>query len=72
MPVQVLWSTLDDLEQLYGDPLAIWTAWADDLTGHGIEATHHVAEHNPDDLVAALLAFWAAGCETAPDSRPMS
>ena len=25
----------DDLEDLYGDPLAIWRAWAPDLRGHG-------------------------------------
>ncbi|GAA1830147.1 hypothetical protein GCM10009714_09430 [Microlunatus capsulatus] len=26
-PLLVLWSALDDLEQLYGDPLVIWRAW---------------------------------------------
>src|SRR2546430_13983914 len=28
-PVLVLWATRDDMECLYGDPLAIWRDWAD-------------------------------------------
>lgn len=58
-PLLVLWSTLDDLEQLYGDPLAIWRSWADDVTGHGIHSPHHMAEQAPDELAAALDAFFA-------------
>jgi haloacetate dehalogenase len=54
-PLQILWSTLDDLAELYGDPLAIWSDWATDLRGHGIVAEHHVAEHNPTDLARALI-----------------
>lgn len=30
-PVLPLWAARDDLEELYGDPLAIWRDWADDL-----------------------------------------
>jgi len=56
-PLLVLWSTLDDLEQLYGDPLAIWHTWADQVTGHGIRSPHHIAEHAPDELVDALATF---------------
>ncbi len=58
-PTLFLWSTRDDMESLYGDPLAVWAAWADDLRGHPIESGHHVAEENPDDLTAALHAFLA-------------
>ncbi|MCZ7438095.1 alpha/beta hydrolase [Micromonospora sp. WMMC241] len=56
-PTLFLWSTGDDMERLYGDPLAIWRPWADDLRGHPIESGHHVAEENPDDLTAALRRF---------------
>jgi haloacetate dehalogenase len=56
-PLLVLWSTLDDLDELYGDPLDIWSSWADDVTGHGIHSPHHMAEQAPDDLVTALDAF---------------
>ena len=56
-PLLVLWSTRDDLEALYGNPLAIWRDWADEVTGHGIDSGHHMAELAPDDLAAALGNF---------------
>jgi haloacetate dehalogenase len=58
-PLLVLWSTLDDLEELYGDPLDICCSWADDVTGRGIHSPHHMAEQAPDELAAALDAFLA-------------
>ncbi len=58
-PLLVLWSTRDDLEALYGNPLAIWRDWADEVTGHGIDSGHHMAELAPDDLAAALGNFLA-------------
>lgn len=59
MPALALWSTLDDLEELYGDPLRIWADWADDVRGHGIESHHHVAEEAPAELASELAAFLA-------------
>ncbi|HEY0237217.1 MAG TPA: alpha/beta fold hydrolase, partial [Friedmanniella sp.] len=56
-PLLVLWSLRDDLEDLHGDPRLIWPSWADDVSGHGIDAPHHVAEHAPDELAAALVGF---------------
>lgn len=58
-PLLVLWSTRDDLEDLYGDPLVIWRHWANDVTGHGVDSGHHVAELAPDDLATALGSFLA-------------
>jgi haloacetate dehalogenase len=58
-PALVLWSTKDDLEELFGDPLLIWRSWADDVHGHGIESGHHVAEEAPEQLAAALRDFFA-------------
>ena len=43
---------------LYGDPLLIWADWADDVRGHGIDSTHHMAEIAPEPLAEALAAFW--------------
>lgn len=57
VPLLVLWSQRDDLEQLFGDPLAIWRDWADDVRGHPIDSGHHVAEEAPADLTSALLDF---------------
>lgn len=58
-PTLLLWSTRDDMEDLYGDPLAVWRSWADDLRGEPIESGHHVAEENPGDLAQALVRFLA-------------
>ena len=57
-PVLVGWSTRDDLEELYGDPLVIWRDWADDVRGVAIDSGHHVAEEAPEDVVDALLDFF--------------
>ncbi|HEY1480415.1 MAG TPA: alpha/beta hydrolase [Gaiellales bacterium] len=56
-PTLFLWSTRDDMEQLYGDPLAIWRAWTTTLEGGTIESGHHMAEEAPDELAAALGAW---------------
>ena len=58
-PTLAAWSVHDDLEELYGDPLAIWSAWADDLRGARIDSGHHMAEEAPDQLAAELRAFLA-------------
>ncbi len=65
-PTLVLWSTRDDLEDLYGDPLQIWRSWADQVEGHGIDSGHHVAEENPVDLSAALIEFLDRQYRTQP------
>ncbi|MBO0898639.1 alpha/beta hydrolase [Cellulomonas sp. zg-ZUI222] len=60
MPLLVLWSLRDDLELLYGDPLEIWSNWASDARGNGIDSGHHVAEEAPDALTDALTGFLPA------------
>ena len=57
MPLLVLWSLRDDLEDLYGDPLVVWRDWATTVAGHGIDSGHHVAEEAPEALVGALVGF---------------
>jgi haloacetate dehalogenase len=53
-PTLFLWSSRDDMEDLYGDPLAVWQPWVDDLRGASIDSGHHVAEENPSELRTAL------------------
>lgn len=60
-PAMVLWALRDDMEQLYGDPLAVWRAWAPELRGHGIDCGHHIAEEAPQALAEALLGFLQPG-----------
>ena len=57
-PTLCLWSKQDDLEELYGDILAIWRRWAPDVRGHAINNGHHMAEEAPEELSAALLRFF--------------
>ena len=47
----------DDMEDIYGDPVAIWRDWADDVRGARIDSGHHMAEEAPEDLATALRDF---------------
>lgn len=60
-PTLVLWSSRDDLGDLYGDPVAIWRDWAPRAAGGSIESGHHMAEDAPEALAAALREFLAGG-----------
>jgi haloacetate dehalogenase len=54
----VAWSVHDDLEELFGDPVAIWRdGWADDVVGARIDSGHHMAEEAPEQLAQVLLDF---------------
>jgi len=65
-PLLFLWAAKDDLEDLYGDPLAIWREWADDVRGQSIDCGHHIAEEAPAELASHLSEFFAPA---APEPR---
>ena len=56
-PTLILWSTRDDMGDLYGDPVAIWRPWVKTVRGIPIESGHHMAEENPVAVVDALYGF---------------
>ncbi|SDJ47655.1 haloacetate dehalogenase [Frankineae bacterium MT45] len=56
-PTLVLWSTRDDMEDLYGDVLEVWRPWTSTLAGAPIESGHHLAEETPEELVRQLVPF---------------
>jgi haloacetate dehalogenase len=58
-PTLHLWSSQDDLVDLYGDPLSIWATWCTDLRGGPVDSGHHMAEDNPLALTDALASFFA-------------
>lgn len=58
-PTLVLWSTRDDLEELYGDPLRVWREWARDPVGFGIDSGHHMAEEAAPAVADALARFYS-------------
>jgi haloacetate dehalogenase len=56
-PTLLGYSTGDDLEKLYGDPLAIWRNWAESVRAVTVESGHHMAEEAPEALAQELNAF---------------
>jgi haloacetate dehalogenase len=56
-PTLVLWSTNDDMFELYGDPLDVWQRWAVDVRTGSIGSGHHMAEKAPAELAAAVRDF---------------
>jgi haloacetate dehalogenase len=56
-PVLALWGSRGALPMLYGDVLAIWREWADDVRGREVDATHFLAEDRPESVAAELTAF---------------
>jgi haloacetate dehalogenase len=56
-PMLFLCSIHDDMEELYGDPVAIWRDWADDVRGGRIDSGHHMAEEAPEQVADALRGF---------------
>jgi len=61
-PLLVMWSRDDDLEELYGDPVAVWRAWSELEPAHAVvESGHHMAEEAPEQVADALRAFVLSG-----------
>lgn len=57
-PTLVGWSAHDDLEELHGDPVAVWRAWVNaPVQGVKIDSGHHMAEDAPEELAAAIAGF---------------
>lgn len=60
-PLGILWSMHDDMESLYGDPSAPWTAWSDRIVmRYAVPSGHHMAEDAPQEVAGKLHAFFTA------------
>ncbi len=59
-PTLVVWATGDDLPDLYGAVLAVWRPWAADLRGVALDCGHHMAEEQPEELVAQIRSLITA------------
>jgi haloacetate dehalogenase len=60
-PARVVWATRDDMENLYGDLVAVWREWAEDVSGAPIESGHHIAEEAPGAFAAEIVTLIAQG-----------
>ncbi len=58
-PVLALWGTAG-LPADGEAPLEVWRRWALDVSGHGVDSGHFLAEENPEATLAALSPFLAA------------
>lgn len=59
-PTLVLWSSEDDMQQLYGDVLEVWRPWTTAaLRGSRVRSGHHMAEDAPDQVAQLLVEFLA-------------
>jgi haloacetate dehalogenase len=58
-PLLMVWAAEDDMEDLYGDPLEVWRAWAGDVRGRALACGHHMAEEAPEELASELRTFVA-------------
>jgi haloacetate dehalogenase len=61
-PLLALWSAHGAVDSWYaadGGPLAIWQAWAEDVSGHSLNAGHFFPEESPVETAAALSEFFA-------------
>jgi haloacetate dehalogenase len=56
-PLLALWSAKGALPRFYGDVLDVWRPWADDLTGHAMQASHFIVEDQPEATAETLAAF---------------
>jgi haloacetate dehalogenase len=59
-PTLVLWSSRDDMYDLYGDPIPLWRPWVEEgvqLRADAVDSGHHAAEEAPEELAAKLVGF---------------
>jgi haloacetate dehalogenase len=60
-PLLVLWAQ-GGLAERFGDPVAIWRQWADDVNGRALAAGHFLMEESPRELAALLSPFLTKAC----------
>jgi haloacetate dehalogenase len=58
-PLLALWGRRGLLEHAY-DVLAVWREWADHVEGHSVDASHFLAEDEPEQVARALGDFFTA------------
>ena len=56
-PLLVLWAAAGGLPRFYGDPLEVWRPWAPDVRGAPVDASHFMAEDEPEEVAGTLLDF---------------
>jgi haloacetate dehalogenase len=55
-PVLALWCA-DGFVSQFGDPLSVWRAWADSVTGRSVATGHFMMEEAPEEIAELLASF---------------
>jgi haloacetate dehalogenase len=55
-PLLAIWAK-GGLVERFGDPLAIWRNWADQVDGRALAGGHFLMEESPQEIAAALASF---------------
>jgi haloacetate dehalogenase len=58
-PTLIVLAGRGDMETLFGDPLAIWKGWAEDVRIISIDSGPYIAEENPGALAEVIADFLA-------------
>lgn len=64
MPIHVLWAKHGVIEKCF-DALHLWRTRADKVTGRAIEATHYMAEEQPELIAREMHEFFLRSCVAA-------
>jgi haloacetate dehalogenase len=67
-PVLALWARRGALELFYGDVLSVWRAWARDVRGRGLDASHFLVEDRPDEVAEEIISFLEGREPPAPSA----
>ena len=65
-PLLAVWAQ-GGLTERFGDPVAIWRTWADNVEGHALTAGHFLMEEAPQELAALLVPFVINAFDHEPD-----
>jgi len=56
-PLLVLWGENSGVGRMY-EPLTVWRAWADNVSGHAVPGGHFLPEEAPRETLEAMLALF--------------
>jgi haloacetate dehalogenase len=70
-PLLALWAQ-GGLPEQFGDPLAIWRTWADDVDGGALAGGHFLMEGSPQELTALIKPFLKDAFRRQPEPLPAS
>lgn len=48
------------MPKFYGDVLAVWKEWADDVSGSVVDTGHYLPEEKPTEVAELLRKFLSA------------